>query len=400
MNPHVRVLVSAVLASLALASARSVRADDTGSFVVRLGQDTVSVERYTRSASRVEVFQVGRAPRVLQRHFIYDYAKGALTHVSLVVTPPGSTTPTQTIDAKVDGDSLRSDTRAGEAPPQISSVGFPAGTQVLTTSSPWTGYETQVMRFVKAKKDSLAGTAYFLGGPGTNRLTVRRVNRDSVSVVTDRGDVFHMRVDKTGRIVGVLPIAGTGMYSVDRVAKLDESAYAAAFAAREQAGGGLGVLSPRDTVAIDAGGAALWFDYGRPAKRGRTIFGNVVPFGAVWRTGANAATQFKTDKPLDFGGVVVPPGFYTLWTIPSTDGWKLVVNSETGQWGTAHKAEKDLYTIDMKSGVLPELVERFTIHVDPTAQGGVINLDWDTTRASVEFTVKPVATGDAAPAGK
>ena len=130
-------------------------------------------------------------------------------------------------------------------------------------------------------------------------------------------------------------------------------------------------------------------DYSRPAKRGRVVYGGVVPYGEVWRTGANAATQFKTDKALDFGGTVVPAGFYTLWTVPTASGWKLIVNSETGQWGTAHKAEKDLYTIDMNVSALPQVVERFTISVEPTATGGVLDFDWDTTRASAAFTVQP-----------
>ena len=105
-------------------------------------------------------------------------------------------------------------------------------------------------------------------------------------------------------------------------------------------------------------------DYGRPAKRGRVVFGGVVPYGKVWRTGANAATQFKTDKALDFGGTIVPAGFYTLWTLPTAKGWKLIVNGETGQWGTEHKPDKDLYTIDMQVTTLPQAVERFTIHVE------------------------------------
>ena len=138
----------------------------------------------------------------------------------------------------------------------------------------------------------------------------------------------------------------------------------------------------------NAGGATLWVDYGRPAKRGRVVFGGIVPYGDVWRTGANAATQFKTDKALEFSGTVVPAGMYTLWTIPTANGWKLLINSETGQWGTEHKSDKDLYAIDMKVGTLPQVAERFTISVDPGAQGGTINFDWDTTRASVAFTVK------------
>jgi hypothetical protein len=113
-----------------------------------------------------------------------------------------------------------------------------------------------------------------------------------------------------------------------------------------------------------------------------------VPYGEVWRTGANAATQFKTDKALDFGGTVVPPGFYTLWTVPTPSGWKLIVNSETGQWGTAHKADKDLYTINMTTTQLPAVVEHFTIGVEGNPQGGTLYMDWDTTRASAQFAVK------------
>ena len=136
-------------------------------------------------------------------------------------------------------------------------------------------------------------------------------------------------------------------------------------------------------------GATLWFDYGRPGKRGRVIYGTVVPFGEVWRTGANAATQFRTDRALEFGKTVVPAGFYTLWTVPGPKGWKLIVNSETGQWVTAHKDSLDLYTIDMKVSRLPQVAERFTITVEPRPQGGTLNFDWDTTRASVPFAVKP-----------
>ena len=89
------------------------------------------------------------------------------------------------------------------------------------------------------------------------------------------------------------------------------------------------------------------------------------------------------------GGTVVPAGFYTLWTIPNPTGWKLIVNGETGEWGTAHKPEKDLYTIDMKVSSLPSSIERFTMSVDPSAQGGTLNMDWDTTRASAAFVVQP-----------
>jgi DUF2911 family protein len=380
-------LALASLAFLALTTTAS--ADDSGQFIVRLGRDTVGVERYTRSASQTVVDQLGRAPRVLRRHFVYDYTNGELSKMSMVVTPPGAAQPTQTVNVTLGPDSIRIQIQSGSAPPQSSSVAWAKGTVIAPLSSPWTAYESQTMRLARGKADSLRSTMVILGLPELLWLRVRKLGRDSVEILNQHDDLYHARVDKQGRILGVLPIAGTGKFGLERVSTLDLDGMTAAFAAREKAGAGLGVLSPRDTVRATAAGAALWIDYGRPGKRGRAIYGSVVPYGEVWRTGANAATQFRTDKALAFGGSVVPAGFYTLWTLPTAGGWKLIINSETGQWGTERKADKDLYTLEMKVTALPEAVERFTIHVDPTTTGGVLNLDWDTTRASAEFTVQP-----------
>ena len=109
----------------------------------------------------------------------------------------------------------------------------------------------------------------------------------------------------------------------------------------------------------------------------------------MWRTGANAATQFRTDHALDLNGTTVPAGFYTLWSIPTPSGWKLVVNSQTGQWGTEHDPAKDAYTIEMQVSKRTQPVERFTIGIEPKDHGGVLNFDWDTRRGAVPFTVKP-----------
>lgn len=375
--------------SLLLLAAAPAFGDDGGYFVVRLGQDTTFVEHYTRTPSRVVVDHVGRAPRVLQRRFTYEYEKGEIARVSMVVTPPGASTPTQTLEGTFGPDSARMRIQSGSAPVQNVTLMAPPGTVVVAGTSPWAGYEGLLMRLVGEKRDTLRTALYLLGGNSTTWIRLQRLGHDSVAVTNGRNDRFHVRVDKQGRILGVLPLAGTARYSVERVASLDLAALAAGFAAREQAGSGLGSLSPRDSVVVTVAGAALWIDYGRPAKRGRTIFGDLVRYGDVWRTGANAATQFRTDKALDFGGTVVPAGTYTLWTVPGPNGWTLRFNGETGQWGTAHKPEKDLYTATMKVTSLPAVVERFAISVDPTTQGGTLNLDWDTTRASVAFTVKP-----------
>ena len=378
-------LILALAATFVLA--RGAAAKDGGGFIVQLGNDTTSVENYVRDAARIEVDQVGRAPRVIQRHIVYELKDGVIQHGTVVATAAGSTTPLQTVDLTATADSLLVDVKSGDKTTPIH-VAAPKGTLVVLGSSPWVSYELLTMRLAKQKTDKLETPMYLAGATSINHATVSRLGADSVSISNDHGDVYHARVDKAGLILGVAPISGTQKFGATRVATVDVPGYTANFAAREQSGAGLGVLSPRDSVKVATAGANLWIDYGRPGKRGRQVFGGIVPYGEVWRTGANAATQFRTDRDLDFGGTTVPAGFYTLWTIPTATGWKLVINSQTGQWGTEHDAKKDLYTIPMTVSAQPAVTERFTIVVQPNDTGGVITMTWDTTQASVPFTVK------------
>ena len=379
----------AVLVTLSLV--RIAVADDWGAFILRLGQDTTSVERYHRTATRLEIEQVGRAGRVLQSHVVYDLADGAVTRATLVITEPGTATPVQTIDATFAHDSVYARMQNGSAPPESVVASVPHDAIVYWYACAWAPYETAIARLMQGKSDSLRAPLYLLGSKGTAWLSLQRLGRDSADLLNRHQEHYCVHVDAAGHVLGALPISGPNKFTVSRVADLDIASYATAWAAHERAGQGLGPLSPRDTLRTTVASASIWIDYSRPSKRGRVIHGGVVPYGEVWRTGANYATQFRTDLRLDFDGTIVPAGFYTLWTLPTATGWKLIINSETGQWGTAHDASKDLFAIDMKVSALPQVVERFTIGIDPTLQGGVLNLDWDATRASVAFAVRPVA---------
>jgi len=366
-------------------------AQKSGNFLVRLGNDTTSVERYTSTAQKFEVEQVGRVPRVLQRRFTYDLSSGgATTKATAIVTVPGAAAgapPFQTIESSVVGDSVITVVKQDTTTRTIR-VAAPKGTMLSSNASPWGTYERQTMLLASQKKDSLRVPLYQLGAGALSSLSVRRLGKDSMIVET-LNDRYHAKVDAQGHIQGVRFVSGTQGYGVTRLATLDVGATATAWAAREKAGGAMGQLSSRDSTVATAGGAALYVDYSRPSKRGRVIFGELVPYGKVWRTGANAATQFRTDKSLKFGDMTVPAGFYTLFTIPGPSEWTLIINSETGQPGTAYKAEKDLFKIPMKVSTAPQPVERFTISVVPSASGGELVMEWDSTRASAPFTVVP-----------
>src|SRR5271169_6019206 len=121
-------------------------------------------------------------------------------------------------------------------------------------------------------------------------------------------------------------------------------------------------LSPPGTATFTfADGKTVTVDYSRPSMRGRKIFGGLVPYGQVWRTGANSATSLKTDANLTIGGASVPAGSYTLYTIPDEKKWTLIINKETGQWGTEYSEKDDLARVEMKVSKNASPTEQFTI---------------------------------------
>jgi hypothetical protein len=147
--------------------------------------------------------------------------------------------------------------------------------------------------------------------------------------------------------------------------------------------------SPAATVSAKIDGADIKIAYSQPSMRGRKIWGGLVPFGEVWRTGANEATKITLANAIVLGGKEVPAGSYTLWTLPAADGSaKLIINSETGQWGTNYNEKKDYARIDLKRTELAKPVEQFVIAVDEATGGGVLKLTWDKLQYSVAFTVK------------
>lgn len=163
-----------------------------------------------------------------------------------------------------------------------------------------------------------------------------------------------------------------------------------ATAAFAQMGGGGGKPSPAASASCDLGGGkTIKTDYSSPRMKGRKIYGGLVPFGEVWRTGANSATTFVTSGDVMVGGTAVPAGSYTLFTLPTADSWKLIISKKTGEWGIPYTYESDeLARVDMKVSKLPSPVENFTIAYDKSGSGCTLRLDWETTRASVDITGK------------
>jgi hypothetical protein len=146
-----------------------------------------------------------------------------------------------------------------------------------------------------------------------------------------------------------------------------------------------------------AGPARIAIDYGQPHLRGRNVIGmpGVVPWDTVWRTGANMSTQLSTEVDMTIGNTFVPRGVYTLFSLPTRNGWKLVISKEILQWGTDYDASKDFARIDLRQRTLPEPIESLTFWLVPaiepqtsrTFPHGVLKFAWGTTELSTDWRV-------------
>jgi hypothetical protein len=136
-------------------------------------------------------------------------------------------------------------------------------------------------------------------------------------------------------------------------------------------------------------GKMVTVDYSSPRAKGRKIYGDLVPYGKVWRAGANEATTLVTDTDLTVGGTTVPAGSYTIFAIPNADKWTLVISKKTGEWGTAYPGPgEDLARIDMKVSKLSSPQENFTIAFNQSGATCTLHMDWETTSASVDIAKK------------
>lgn len=393
--------MSAKLASVAFALFAAApfvaRAQETRYIVTRLGTDTVAIERYTRSPGKLEGDVVARNPRVQTFHYSSDLGpRGELKNFRLSArradADPAAPPRIQIVDTFEDSVAVIEVLRAGARDTALSGRKAYRGriTAQFPNEPPSYGVYEQLLSSSGLRGDTVS---YVLMGPGGGpapSIILRKRGADSVAFTSTffPGWIEVARVDSRGRILGVNSVATTVKTVAEAAPGLDYDRVVAGWAAAEKAKGPLGQMSPPDTTRAMVGGANLSVAYSRPLKRGRVIFGNIVPWNQVWRTGANAATVFTTDKDLVFGSIVVPAGKYTLWTVPTPTGASLIFNSETGQWGTDYHADKDFARVPLVTRQVSPPVEQFVIGVAPQGSGGVMRFSWDDKEYTAAFTVK------------
>ncbi len=363
----------------------SAQKSTSGSFLTKLGRDTITIEQFTMAARELKGMSVSRSPRMMVRDYIAEFGpKGELRRVHVTFRRPGGALAGER-EYMYAEDSVHVMTRQDTIVNKFT---------VAATGRPYPFFY-DIFAFWQAAvaRAGEAGAKEFslLAGKRTLKYTIDGTAPGKVELIAADGDFGPLRLEagKGMQIEKFDMTATTDKFVAERVARLDVKKLEDEFAAREKSGQALGVLSPRDTVRAEIAGAHLMVDYGRPAMRGRAIFGHVVPWDSVWRTGANAATQLITDRNLVFGATEVPAGTYSLFTVPGRDGWLLVINQQHGQWGTEYDKSKDLARIPLEVKQVSAPTERFTFEIAPAETGGgYVRFRWENTEASASFAVK------------
>ena len=374
-------------------------------FVTVLGNDTVAVERITRSPTRLVTDGVDRWPFVRRRHTEFDLAPdGTIRHMVMDVRTPNGPSPRERgrrVTADVSRDRVNISIRDSSG---VRDTSFTTGGAITVphVSMMYSVIELEIAAALRraaatrlAPGDSVmfrqfypdrdVGRSFVL-----HRGFVRPGTAGKVELWHDwLAGVGDVTVDSSGRLLTYSGKRSTYKVAVVRTAEppnVDAIANRLATAERQT---GQQQLSVRDTVRATVGNAKLVVDYGRPQARGRKLLGNVIDYDRVWRTGANAATQFTTSAPITLAGLALPAGMYTLWTVPHVGGVDLIVNRQTDQWGTEYRRAQDLGKARMQSDSTETPVERFTISIEASdARHGKLVMAWGTFRWTAPIEVR------------
>lgn len=390
----VRLLPAAILASttigLALPAAAQAPRADSAAFVTRLGNDTLAVERVVRTPGRVEAEVLLRTPTSSVTRYVLELDDaGNLRRYEATTRRPGSDDAVRHEVIERRGDSLSAVSTgtdgSGAQSRSAVMVAAPPTTLPFLDMIHWP-YEVALMR----ARPEVGATMPLplLSGRRPSDFGLERKTADSVAITHPTRGTMHARIDANGRLLGLDAAGTTRAVVVDRRPWVELEALAARYAAEDAAGRSFGALAGRGASEATVQGAKLEFDFGTPAVRGREIWGALVPYGRVWRTGANRATHLTTDRELTFGDLVVPAGEYTLFTIPEADGGLLIINRQTGQNGQQYDEARDLGRVRLQVRPLSAPQELFNITATETATGGELRLQWDRQELVAPFTVR------------
>jgi len=351
-------------------------------FVTKLGDDTLAVEQFLETESGMAATVILRSPDTRFSKYTLDLDEtGGIERMQRTDYPPsvgfsGEGALTQSIVRQ--GDSLSIDFY-GENESRSYMAPYEPGVLPFIDMVHWP-FELAFNSAVATGQDTV--NQPLLSGNRISNFIIADIEGDSMTIRHPFRGVMGVNVDTEGNIQHLDAGLTTRKLKVNRVNSIDMNALADRYAQNP-----IGELSGAVSAEYTIGDANFRVDYGSPLKRGRDLFGGIVPYGERWRTGANRATHFYTSSDIQIGDLDIPAGEYTIFTIPEEDGGTMIINSETGQNGNSYDESQDFGRVPMQVEQTDQMTEAFTITVEETDEGGRLNLIWGNTVYYVDFSI-------------
>ena len=358
----------------------------TASFVATLGTDTVIVETYNMLPNHLYGKSFLRYPEdrvgVFDFHF---YPDGSIRHYSMSFMKPDSSyitsTGTEGVYCEDDTCTWFASWKGAEDEytnkRAVKKIDFIGGWTPTISLLEW-----NCMRLIKSGEQSLPLTLindYI----GTRNVAVWKGNEDTLIFGGDFLEYTKLKVTPEGRILNYNGTATPWNYIATKLDPVNVDDVAMRMSKKPK----IGIPSPEIKVDFLIANDTIHLSYGRPSKRGRKIFGGIVPYDSVWRTGAGDPTTLTLPYPIQFGKTVIPKGKYAIYTIPRSGEWTLIFNTDLTQWPTEPNRSKDFVLIPLQVKHLTSSIEQFTITIEPSKNGGVNKFTWDDKEEYAPFKI-------------
>ncbi len=357
-------------------------------YVTLLGNDTLAVEKFEKTDNSVSAKVVLRSPRTSLKSYELSLTdNGGIEEMTITDFDLESGFDSEGVlerSYKRNGDSLEVSVLTNDGSYRVIKSGYEEGILPFIDMVHWP-FEIAFNNAMETTADSI--DQRLLTGSRASTFIVAKIDSDSMTIRHPSRGVMGVNVDKNGNIIELDASQTTRKLTVKRKNDIEINSIAKRFAASDKQGNPFGSLSGAIEEEFTIGNTVVNVSYGSPQRRGRDLFGGIVPFGERWRTGANRATHFKTTSDLKIGSLDIPAGEYTLFTIPEKEGGVLIINKQTGQNGQTYDQERDLGRVPMTVSKKEDSTEGFTILVEEEGSGGVLKLVWGNTVYSVKFDI-------------
>ncbi len=401
LSGHLNMYKRAVVLGLAILVTQQIVGQNekpySASYFMEWGnKDTIAIETFTLYQNQIYGKTVHGFPENYVRHFDIEYDKDGsirelnylyndLTNTSMPINSKTGYLPyrfsAKLNDGLLDFRSLKKSTQENDQ--GLTRIAHK--TDGYHFNGDWipiiSQFEWLVSWFLDQDVQKIESLKFINAYVGVHNLQLERISENHIRFWSNISEAIEIYIDDDGRIETIDAIGSVWNLNIHRTEPVDIEHYTDRFKNRPT----IGNPSPHELIAATIGGTTIEIDFGRPSMRGRKIFGNIVPFGEVWRTGAGAATTISFDKDLQFGDQKVKAGKYNVYSLPMEDSFILILNSKLDAWGSVHLPEYDVVHLPMNLKEQPEIVDKFTIELSKKRHGGILMFKWENLVATIDF---------------